>query len=325
MKHYKKILISSILTIILVSILFTQISFSDFNEVFSNLSLVVILIGFLLYTLNYIFRAFRLQYLLKNKIGFFSSFKIISMHNMFNQILPFRTGEFSLIYLLKKKNIGIVKSASFLILLRIFDLFVISFLLIFSLIFSWGKLSFFIDNPWILLLTLSILLILLILFLIKSPFFVRLIMKIISLFKLNKFKSFKKINSNLDSLSHYLRDYLLNKKIFFFTLLLSLFVWIFSFMFGYYILIKLGLEFTFLHFIFAMSLILIFNNLPIHGILNLGTQETFWTIAFIAIGVSKVLAISSAFVVHILTIIYFLFWGIVCLFFSAFVRKIYKL
>jgi glycosyltransferase 2 family protein len=313
MKFYK-LLIPSILTIVLVLILSTQVSFSDFSQIFSKLSLMIIFVGFLLYTLNYVFRAIRLQYLLKNKFGFLNSFKIVSIHNMFNQILPFRTGEFSLIYLLKKKNIDVVKSTSFLILLRIFDLFVVSFFLIFSLIFSWGKFNLFIKNPWILLSVLLLFLVLLIIFLIKSPFFIKLIIKIISLFRLNKFKIFEKINSNLVSLSNYLKNYLLNKKIFFFTLFLSLFVWIFSFMFTYYILVSLGLEFLFLPFIFAISLILIFNNLPVHGILNFGTQESFWAIAFIAIGVDKVLAISSGFVVHILVIIYFLFWGVISYF-----------
>ena len=65
-----KLLISGILTVLLVTVLLSNIDFSEFKSVFSNLSYYVVFIGFLLYTLIYVFRSFRLGYVLEKKFKF---------------------------------------------------------------------------------------------------------------------------------------------------------------------------------------------------------------------------------------------------------------
>jgi len=300
-------LISGILTVLLVTVLLSNIDFSEFKSVFSNLSYYVVFIGFLLYTLIYVFRSFRLGYVLEKKFKFKELFRVISLHNLFSQVLPFRSGELSLVYLLKKKGVDSSKSISSLIFLRIFDFLSIFFLLIFSLLFAKSAYFLLVGNFFWLFLLSFFIFSLFVVFLFKPAKFFGGIINLILFFKLNKYKFFCKGLSYLEKVSD---SFSSQKRNLFFVFLLSLLVWISSFVFTYYILNGLGLEISYSYFIFAMSLILIFSSLPIHGILNFGTQETFWTVVFLAIGVDKIMAISSGFIVHGLVVIYFLFWGI---------------
>tara|TARA_Y100000310_G_scaffold330761_1_gene402999 strand:+ start:1574 stop:2524 length:951 start_codon:yes stop_codon:yes gene_type:complete len=306
----KKIFVSGVLSLVLLLFLFNNLSFSDLQQVYSNLSVKIIFIGFFLYGLTYVFRSIRLNYLIKKNMSFLSSFRVVSMHNMLNQIFPFRSGEISLIYLLKTKGIDSSNSASMLILFRVLDFFAVILLLLFSLFFT-SKTYELLFNNFLLLFLLSVLILLFGgLFLFKSRIFIEIIVKFISFLRLNKYGIFSKIVENLKKVSYNLYKHTKNKNLFFVIFVLSIFVWISSFIFTYYILISLGLELVFSYFVFAMALVLIFNSLPIHGLFNLGTQETFWTIAFVLIGVEKSLAISSGFIIHILVIFYFLIFGL---------------
>jgi uncharacterized protein (TIRG00374 family) len=309
----KKIFISGLLSIVLLFYLFSNLSLLDLKQVYSNLSFKIIFIGFLLYGLTYVFRAIRLKHLVKTDLSFFSSFKITSIHNMLNQIFPFRSGEISLVYLLKNKGISGDSSASMLILFRILDFFAIILLLLVSLFFTGKSYELLFDN-----FLFFILLVLFIFFfgaflLFKSKLFIDLIIRFILFLKLNRYKFFSKIISIFKKISHNLNEYTSNSRLFIITFILSILVWVSSFMFTYYILISLGLNLVFSYFIFAMALVLIFNSLPIHGLFNLGTQETFWTISFVLIGMEKSLAISSGFILHILVIFYFLVFGLLSL------------
>jgi len=230
---------------------------------------------------------------------------------MLNQIFPFRSGEISLVYLLKNKGISGDRSASMLILFRILDFFAIILLLLLSLFFTGKIYELILDNFLFFILLIGLILVLCALILFKSKLFIDLIIRFILFLKLNRYKFFSKIISIFKKVSHNLNEYTNDGRLFFVTFVLSILVWVSSFIFTYYILISLGLEFVFSYFVFAMALVLIFNSLPIHGLFNLGTQETFWTISFMLIGIEKSLAISSGFILHVLVIFYFLIFGLI--------------
>ena len=312
----KKIFISGIITLFLLFFLASNITFFDIKQTYSNLSLEIILIGFLLYILTYLFRSIRLRFLIGNNLNLRESFKIISIHNMLNQIFPFKSGDISLIYLLKKKSISFSKSTSILLIFRILDFFSILFLLLLSLFFTKSFYLMF-SNSLIYLILISVLLFILCsILLYKSNFIIYLILKIISFFNITKISNFKNFSNNLNKISKNLNNYRKDRKLFGLLFIFSIIIWISSFIFTYYILIKLGLELSILNFVLAMSLVLIFNSLPIHGLFNLGTQETFWTISFVLIGIEKGLAISSGLIVHILVILYFLILGLISMFYN---------
>jgi len=173
------------------------------------------------------------------------------------------------------------------------------------------------SNSLIYLILISVLLFILCsILLYKSNFIISVLLKIISFFNITKISNFKNFSNNLNKISKNLNNYRKDRKLFGLLFIFSIIIWISSFIFTYYILIKLGLELSILNFVLAMSLVLIFNSLPIHGLFNLGTQETFWTISFVLIGIEKGLAISSGLIVHILVILYFLILGLISMFYN---------
>ena len=75
----KKIFVSGVLSLVLLLFLFNNLSFSDLQQVYSNLSVKIIFIGFFLYGLTYVFRSIRLNYLIKKNM--YRAEVKITLHN----------------------------------------------------------------------------------------------------------------------------------------------------------------------------------------------------------------------------------------------------
>jgi hypothetical protein len=302
----KRLLVSIFLTLVLVVYLLKQINIGDIFSLASLLSFKVLFVGFLIYSLTYFFRSVRLLLLYKENLNLFSSFRIISIQNMLNQILPFKSGEFSMVYLLRKKGIGISEGVAGLLFLRILDFFSVIFILIFSLIAT----GWFFVNNFLFLIILSFLLFLfLVVTLIRPRFVFYPFIRLFGLLGFYRFLFFVKVKKNIINVIYSLENYSKNKAFFGF-LFVSFLVWGSSLGFSYYLLHHLGFNINFFYLTGALAFVYLFNSLPLHGLLNFGTQEAFWSLVFIAVGVDKTLAISSGFLVHSLVIIYFSILGL---------------
>lgn len=87
-----------VITIVLVAVLLSQVSIGDVAKTLASIDLVYLIIGFILYLSSYFFRALRFHILLNNKVSIKDLFSIVCVHNMANNILPARTGEVFVIY-----------------------------------------------------------------------------------------------------------------------------------------------------------------------------------------------------------------------------------
>jgi len=84
----------------------------------------------------------------------------------------------------------------------------------------------------------------------------------------------------------------------------SILVWISLYSAVYFIVISINLNLTFFEVLFASSFAIITTILPIQGIGGFGTTEGGWCIGFIAIGLTKDVAISTGFAFHIIILTY---------------------
>ena len=62
--------------------------------------------------------------------------------------------------------------------------------------------------------------------------------------------------------------------------------------------------------IIASSMTIFTNVLPIHGIAGFGTMESIWALVLFGFGFAKEFAISSAFVLHVFQVLFFVLLGV---------------
>lgn len=305
----KKRIIQAIITIGLVIFLLSYIEVEKIAETISTIPPVLFLLCFILYIFSYFLRAFRFRILLNETIGFKDLFSIVSVHNMLNNILPARSGELSYIYLVKRTNdISIDRGIATLMIARIFDFIAISLLVIISAIVV-KDLPVIISNALIIvLILLMFVIILLISLILYRESGIALIEKIATKLNLNKIRI---INSLITKGEETIKNFgiLKSKKISLFVFLHSLVIWLFLYLISYILYNEMGIELSFWEIIFCSTLALFTFILPIQSIGGFGTQEGAYAIAFIAVGIPKELAITSAFSLHIISYIYFLILG----------------
>ncbi|RMA92498.1 lysylphosphatidylglycerol synthase transmembrane domain-containing protein [Hydrogenothermus marinus] len=277
-----ELLVSVFISVGFIYLFYKVIGFNKFIKFFSQIDFVHFLIAFLLYLLSYITRTIRWILVLKIK-DFLKLFKITVYNTVFNIFLPFRTGEFSFFYMMKKENINFSESIIPFLTVRLFDGFS---LLIFFFI------SFLIFKEYSIALSIFTLIV--------SPFLIALFFKIISIIKLKKLEKFKSVNINLT---------------FIFKLyILSIFTLFFKFLSFYFILpknIKLSLSELF----FASSAGDLTTVLPIHGLAGIGTYEGGFAGVLLLIGIDKELALLSSVFVHIFILFSSFLLSLICFLF----------
>ncbi|MBW2973139.1 flippase-like domain-containing protein [Candidatus Woesearchaeota archaeon] len=307
-KKAVKIVFAVILAFVLVYFLLTQITVHDLSELFSRLSLYWILFAFICYVFSYVFRAWRFKFLLTHELRMFLLFNIVCVHNMINQLLPFRTGELSFIYLIKKQKISGTKAMFSLFVARAFDFAAIAVIFIISV--------FFIDlkQPMhTILFATCIILFVLVLLIISLVFFNKTYLKILKkLLALKQIKKSKIIKFILTKMQETIRHFNTMKSIkhIFIIALFSILTWISIYLMCCALFAGMGITLTFWTIVAGVSLTFFAVMLPIHGIAGFGTIEAAWSIFFFLLGLSKEIAISSSFVYHLIVILFFMILGI---------------
>ncbi|MDQ7056358.1 MAG: lysylphosphatidylglycerol synthase transmembrane domain-containing protein [Persephonella sp.] len=99
---------------------YAVIGFEKFIQFFKGINPLNIAVAFVFYFLSYITRTVRWRLTLSIK-DFRKLFRITAFNTVFNIFLPFRTGELSFFYMLRKENIPFSESAITFFTVRIFD------------------------------------------------------------------------------------------------------------------------------------------------------------------------------------------------------------
>lgn len=263
-KKILNLVISAIISILFIYLFDKYIGIQKLLSLLNNLTPWQIIIGFCLYFASYIVRTIRWKLTLDLK-DFKKLFKVTVFNTFFNIILPFRIGELSFFYMLKKEGVSLPQTTMSFLVTRIFD--GLSLVSIFSLFYF-----IYLGKP-----------LLGFLIFILSPFmFVPLSM----LVKKIKHQEILNYHSKLQIIN-LLKIYTLSVL----TLVLK---------FGafYYILpenLEIELSLSFL----AFSTADLTTVLPVHGIAGVGTYESGFASILILLGFSKELSFLSAAIVHI--------------------------
>ena len=307
--------IAVIITIVLVVLLFTQINIGDVITTLKNINPIYLIAGFILYTCSYIFRAWRFHILLNKEVSIKDLFHIECVHNMMNNLLPARTGELSYVYLLKKVNKRTTgEGIATLVVARIFDFIAIA-LLFFIAIFTVKDVPPIIkDALWMIALFFLILFIMLSMILYRGRSFVNLMNAIIKSIHLEKIGislyCLKKGFETADCLEKIKVKNNIRPMVAF-----SILIWGLNYAMGYLVLIGMNISLPIQVIVLGMTFTLLSTTLPINGVSGFGTNEGFWTLAFVPLGMSVQIAIISGFAYHIILIIYFMVLGAVGYFF----------
>jgi uncharacterized protein (TIRG00374 family) len=301
-----------VITIVLVAILLSQIQIGAVITTLASINPLFLIAGFVLYACSYFLRALRFHILLNRKVGLRDLFNIVCVHNLVNNILPARTGELSYIYLLNKfhnKKTG--EGIATLFVARVFDFIVISLLFFISALMIQDLPEIIMKAVWVITFLMVVIVIFLIILLYFGDSFLNLAKRFFGRFNLEK---------------KYFADYLLRKgeeavesfdeirtngKVTAIeVIIISFGIWLSLYSVNYDLITAMDINLCFFIVLLGSTFALFTTILPIQGIGGFGTIEGGWAIGFIAVGLTKEVAISSGFVVHIVILVYFLILGL---------------
>ncbi len=141
-----------VFTILFLIDLSLKINFEFLSFLFSSVNIGFLFVAILIYLFMNFLRALRYRKFYEYKIKLTKMFSINSYHNYLNHTIPYRLGEFGLIYFMKNEKIEVTKSLSALLFTRILD-FSIAGLIFFD--FSIATIFVF-DHPELFLIASSI-------------------------------------------------------------------------------------------------------------------------------------------------------------------------
>jgi uncharacterized protein (TIRG00374 family) len=309
----KKILISIILTIVLLYVLLSKITYSDINKLFSIISPWWLLMVWGVYFIYLQLIRLRFSVLMHSKkIGLWSMFSIVTIHNLCNRLLPLKTGEASYVYLLKRQHaLPAAEGTATLVIARIFDYVTVSLFFVLSSLLLLKS-----TPPYVAKVTLviSVLLLLSIIILFSiTAVGLRMIAFLEKIFAWTKLDRFS-VTSVVIKKSHEVIDsfrIISSIQTYLYAFLISSLSWGCMF-FMYYLLLRgMNLNTHILKVVVGSTFCVFTNILPLHGVAGLGTYETGWTLGFLMVGFSKAVSISSAFIVHLFFLITGITYGLI--------------
>ncbi|MBU0757903.1 MAG: flippase-like domain-containing protein [Nanoarchaeota archaeon] len=301
-KRIGKIAFSVMVAVVLVVFLLQQVSVDEVIFQVKSVQVLSIIVMFLVYFLMNVIRALRFNYILKEKVSFFEMFKIVNFHLFLINLFPFRLGELSFFVFLKNRGVELKKSASTLILARIFDIIIYPLIFLIFLIFAKdlpvniGQLTKYIT----IILTALIVVLLSIVFFSKT--IIDFVLKRIIAKKIKKTaRIYIFLNRIKDVFSYFekIKSLRTNIVLFFLTFM----IWMLRILMVYVVFINYATELAFPEFVLAQCVIFVLMALPVQGIGGFGTNEAAWTIGLMIFGISKDLAISTGFSIHIITLL----------------------
>ncbi|NJD54187.1 MAG: flippase-like domain-containing protein [Candidatus Methanoperedens sp.] len=298
-------IIGAILTIALIATLLQQISVTDVYFMLIKINPAYLIMGFILYTISYFLRALRLHILLNREISVKDLFSIVSIHNMALNILPARSGELSYIYLLNKRHYkSIGEGAATLLIVRIFDIISISILFFTSAMLAYDLPDIMINALPIVGFLLFLVILILLMFIHQCNRFIACLRILFTYLKYNKLHFINYILIKLDEMALSFEH--IHRNEFILSFLISAMIWITLYSVNYILVIAMGINLPLGAVFLASTFFFMISILPIQGIGGFGTLEGSWAISFIAVGTTKVSAISSGFLAHIIQIFYFI-------------------
>lgn len=309
-KNIFKFFLAFLITLALVGYMAFHVNVSQFINLLKTFPLYWLIMAFILYVMLYISRALRFEVCFKRKIKIQKILPIVAIHNMANNILPMRVGEFSFIYLLRKQGLKGTRALGILATVRILD-FIIMSILFFTAVLLIPNLPSFISTIFLTLAAFMVFLIILLISLIYyGKNFINFMRFWIDLFKLRKLNFINYILEKSKQVVFYFKEIKSKRKLFY-LLLLSFTVWFFQYSTLYAILHGMNINLSIWQVIIVSTFISFSLILPIQGVAGFGTMEGLWSLALISQGIPSQLAVSSGFAQHIIIMGFYSILGII--------------
>lgn len=302
-KKLYSIFIAIIITIALLSILFSQIELIDVVEILTKIKPIYLIAGFVFSFASYLLRALRLHILLNKEISVKELFSIVCIHNAALNILPARSGELSYIYLLNKRHKRTAgEGAASLITIRIMDIIIISLFFFISIILIHDLPAIVMNATRIISVFLFFIVLFILMFIWNCERFVYWLRMISVYLKFDEKKIVNFLLTKLYEMSETFKK--LTRRQFFSSMIVSVGIWIMLYLVLFMEIKAMRINMSLEPFLLASTFFLMTSIIPIQGIGGFGTLEGGWAISFIAVGVAKEVAISSGIIMHIISIFY---------------------
>jgi uncharacterized protein (TIRG00374 family) len=223
---------------------------------------------------------------------------------MFNNILPARVGELSLVYLLNRyEHVSLSSATVALILARVFDLVAVALIFVVAASVSLGDLP---ETASIVIRLVSVAMLLAIAVLVTAVRFggrgLQLIRRILGHFGLDRHPIAEfGLAKMLEVVQAF--EAIQSPQRYLYVFLWSLLVWFGTFAWFYAFLRSTGIQVAVTNLIVGSTFAVLSKAIPFISIGGLGAHEVGWTAGFILVGLDKTTAIASGFAVNILTIL----------------------
>ncbi|MEK6968456.1 MAG: lysylphosphatidylglycerol synthase transmembrane domain-containing protein [Nanoarchaeota archaeon] len=304
-----KLFIGILLSLFLSIFLFSKTDVYAILNTLRTVNFSLLFVAVVFYVATLMARTFRFRVLLNKRVSLFDLGLIVSTYNLLSNILPFKVGELSYIFLTKqylhiKTGIRIISW----FLSRILDvaalclLYIVSILLLPTMtdIPSYGLLI-------VVVLFLCIFFSIIVASLCRSwahNFLNNFHRRFISIRIISYFTH--KILDSIDSFPGREKSSLIAK-----AFLISIILWIVSTLSTFFIFSSLGLTLGFSDTLFIVVSLAIVSLIPVQGVGNIGVYEGGVSVALIALGISTSQAIVYAFSLHVIQLLFTLVTGVV--------------
>jgi uncharacterized protein (TIRG00374 family) len=303
-----RIIVPVVITVFLISILLHYSNPQTIFQLVRNSAPSSLIAAFGIYVCVYLLRAIRFrQFPMLNQLSTSDLLPIASLHSFMNLIFPMRSGELSLVYLLRRfHQTEIGSGIGILLLVRLFDLIALALCLTGSLVLFGTRGDGAVD-PWLLVIAILMGLIITLISLTASVWWRFLVefLERVSEFLYLKEKSWCQTLLNwMDEIERVLQS---AKRISFSIRLLatSLACWLSLFLAFWFLLQAVGISrFSYPEVIIGSTGAAITSAIPINAIGNLGTLQLGWTAGFSALGMSVEEGIASGFAINIFILIF---------------------
>jgi uncharacterized protein (TIRG00374 family) len=291
--------VSIVITAVLMWLLLSKVRVADVFSVLSKTNLTALGICLAFYLLMMLIRTWRFNLLLKNKILTGKLFWITLFYNFVNNLVPFRIGEFSYVYLVKKATKKFSPGIASLLISRVFDFIALAFVFIIALYFS--KFSLF--SPYIIAGFVIALIVVAFILIYKIDTMLLPIQKFAKVIAGTN----KGLSKNILGFSNDLAkafSEIKSKKIMFETFLSSVAITLLSMIFTFYLVLSVGYYLPINVLIIATIASILTTILPIYGLGGFGTVEAAWVIVLTYFGYATETAVVLSFSVHIIQLVF---------------------
>ncbi len=300
------LVLSGLVSAAIVAYMFASLDWQEVYSLVTNLRWPWLALSLLAYFASLLLRTERFRDLLYSRSPrWLDLLTITGLHNMFNYILPARSGELSYLFLTKDRlKTPLSESAATLFASRVYDFLSTALILLFVLPFAWDKLP-----GWALRASLIFCLVV-----IGICGFIFLLVQNSGV--LNRFSPsrpwlsrlwlwFKKVIAGLQEIQR--------RKKHVRVAWLTLGVWACLYANLFFICRALGYQVDFFQVILVSLLMIPLSLAPVQGFANLGTHELAWVTVLMIFGTAYQSALYVAFGTHFLVMGIILFYGLLAL------------